>query len=450
MKLISATAFCTFLFLASACAHEPAITELPATSIPADEIAKMDGEINQARNEQIDVFAPTNFAKAESALSEAKGDSKGHDDAKDILRNVAVSRAYLAKATEFSKIAKDSMKEVVEARRLALKEGAKDTFAPEFKDADRDLKDVTAEVEDNKTGDVGERRTAILAKYLDLELKSIRRTALNTAEGKVNKAKKDNAEDWAPQSLALAEKSIKDADNFIISDRHETAKIKVLSDKAMADADKLILINKEARLGTKATGEQAALKLYSEREKVAQQQHQLANAQTEVNKLTAAKTDSANALANDQAYNQKFERAQKLFSKDEAEVYRQGPNLLIRLKGLEFTNATSTLKGSNFALLAKVREVIGDLNADTVTIEGHTDSVGSAAKNDKLSQERAEAVKSYFESNKSQGSSAQYAAMGYGFQKPIATNKTASGRAQNRRVDVQIHTAGANPDQVAR
>ena len=73
-------------------------------------------------------------------------------------------------------------------------------------------------------------------------------------------------------------------------------------------------------------------------------------------------------------------------------------------------------------------------------IEGHTDSVGGKAINDKLSQNRANAVKEYLQTNGGgiSAESSKIEAVGYGYQKPLATNKTADGRAQNRRVDIVI------------
>lgn len=435
--------FSALLLVSAACAHEPAVQDLPATALPTDEVGKLEAALNQGLSEQLDVLAPTNYARAMESLKEAKEDIKDKDDAKDILREIAVGNAYLGKAKEFAKVSTDNLKEVVEARNLAMKEGAKDVYSDEFKKADDDLRDATKDIEDNDTAKAAKDRTEILAAYLDLEVRAIRHGNLNPVEAKIKSAKRDDADDWAPQSLAAAEKSLKDADNFIIANRHDTAKIKELSAKAMADADKLILINKEARNGTKATGEQAALKLFAEREKVSAQQVALASTQNQLNQAEAQKSAASAALANDQSFNAKFEEAQKLFSKDEAEVYRQGDNLVIRLKGLEFNNAKATLKGSNFPLLAKVNNVIGGMKASSVVVEGHTDSVGSKAQNEKLSEARAEAVKSYFESNPVAGETVKFSAMGYGFQKPIANNKTADGRAQNRRVDVIISTQPA-------
>jgi len=67
-------------------------------------------------------------------------------------------------------------------------------------------------------------------------------------------------------------------------------------------------------------------------------------------------------------------------------------------------------------------------------IEGHTDSVGSAEYNMKLSQRRAEAVKQYLISKGI--SPDRLEAVGYGETRPIASNATAAGRAKNRRVEI--------------
>jgi len=77
-----------------------------------------------------------------------------------------------------------------------------------------------------------------------------------------------------------------------------------------------------------------------------------------------------------------------------------------------------------------------------VEIQGHTDSIGSAAYNLNLSQRRADAVKAYLIS---QGVNAStLTAKGYGKTKPISSNETAEGRAQNRRVEFEVSNAPAH------
>lgn len=69
-----------------------------------------------------------------------------------------------------------------------------------------------------------------------------------------------------------------------------------------------------------------------------------------------------------------------------------------------------------------------------VRIEGHTDSVGSAEYNQGLSQRRAESVRDYLASQGVSGD--RMTAVGYGEERPVATNETPEGRALNRRVEI--------------
>jgi OOP family OmpA-OmpF porin len=72
-----------------------------------------------------------------------------------------------------------------------------------------------------------------------------------------------------------------------------------------------------------------------------------------------------------------------------------------------------------------------------IEVGGHTDSTGPDAYNQKLSERRATAVKDYLIKEAGVESS-KIAAVGYGEAKPVADNKTAAGRAQNRRVEILI------------
>lgn len=72
-----------------------------------------------------------------------------------------------------------------------------------------------------------------------------------------------------------------------------------------------------------------------------------------------------------------------------------------------------------------------------VTVEGHTDNVGNKKANQTLSQKRAESVVAWLV-NSGGIDAKQLKAKGYGDAKPIASNKTADGRAKNRRVDFEV------------
>ena len=74
-----------------------------------------------------------------------------------------------------------------------------------------------------------------------------------------------------------------------------------------------------------------------------------------------------------------------------------------------------------------------------VTLEGHTDNIGGAAFNNDLSARRAAAVKAYLANAGVPAS--RLASIGFGFEKPVSTNDTQSGRAENRRVEI-VRNAG--------
>lgn len=102
--------------------------------------------------------------------------------------------------------------------------------------------------------------------------------------------------------------------------------------------------------------------------------------------------------------------------------------------GILFDFDKSTLKSQYKEELKGAKEVF-DMNPDLeVAVEGHADSVGSDAYNQKLSERRANAVVKYLVNTVGVPAD-KLTAVGYGESRPAATNDTAEGRAQNRRVE---------------
>lgn len=96
----------------------------------------------------------------------------------------------------------------------------------------------------------------------------------------------------------------------------------------------------------------------------------------------------------------------------------------------------STLKAEGKAKLDELAGKLGMVNVETIVATGHTDSVGADAYNQSLSVRRANAVKAYLVSK---GVAAERVLVeGKGEAKPVASNATKAGRAQNRRVVVEV------------
>jgi OOP family OmpA-OmpF porin len=96
----------------------------------------------------------------------------------------------------------------------------------------------------------------------------------------------------------------------------------------------------------------------------------------------------------------------------------------------------SVLKPEGKAKLDDLTSKIKDMNLEVAIAVGHTDSVGTDAYNQKLSIRRAEAVKAYMVSKGIEVN--RVYTEGKGEKQPVADNKTAAGRAQNRRVEIEV------------
>ena len=108
----------------------------------------------------------------------------------------------------------------------------------------------------------------------------------------------------------------------------------------------------------------------------------------------------------------------------------------IALRNIFFDIGKSVLRPESNAELDRLVKLLIDVPKLNIEISGHTDNTGSSSVNDKLSQDRAEAVVSYL---KAKGiSSARMTAKGYGSSKPIASNSTSDGRQENRRTEFEI------------
>jgi OOP family OmpA-OmpF porin len=109
---------------------------------------------------------------------------------------------------------------------------------------------------------------------------------------------------------------------------------------------------------------------------------------------------------------------------------------LLENNTIKFTSGEVTIDPSSYSLLTKLANIAALCSLSKISIEGHTDNMGSVAANMKLSRQRAQSVVNWLFQ---QGiAEQQLSAIGYGAQKPIANNNTDEGRAANRRIEFII------------
>ena len=105
-------------------------------------------------------------------------------------------------------------------------------------------------------------------------------------------------------------------------------------------------------------------------------------------------------------------------------------------KAIYFDTAKSTLKPASTTTLQAVKSIMSEFKYSNFSIEGHTDSTGKADKNLSLSKARAAVVKDWLIANGIDAS--RLSSEGYGSEKPVADNKTAKGRTENRRTEIVV------------
>lgn len=118
-------------------------------------------------------------------------------------------------------------------------------------------------------------------------------------------------------------------------------------------------------------------------------------------------------------------------------VTRAGNNIILNMpSNITFALDSAQLRPQFKDVLASVALVLKEYEKTLIDVAGHTDSTGSAAYNQELSERRARSVANFLRTQDIEP--LRILTIGYGESRPIASNETASGRARNRRVELTL------------
>lgn len=118
-------------------------------------------------------------------------------------------------------------------------------------------------------------------------------------------------------------------------------------------------------------------------------------------------------------------------------VTRTGDTINLVMPGnITFASGSADLNASVFSVLGSVALVLKEYDKTTIDVAGYTDSTGAAQKNQQLSQQRAQTVAEFLHAKGIPEK--RIASAGYGATRPVASNSTAQGRQQNRRVELTL------------
>ncbi len=278
------------------------------------------------------------------------------------------------------------------------------------------------------------------------------------AANAVNIADAAGAETYAADTMATAKTDLQNAEDMS-THRGERKQIVTYAREAVQSAEdaRIITLRK-----LKADADAAALKAKEDAEQQAAQAQDVAvqqaaqRAQADAQRAEAeaaaarARAEADQARSAQQSAEQNAEQARERLKEQLNQVlqtHETARGLIVNMSDVLFDFNKYTLKPEAREKLAKVSGILLAYPGLRLQVEGYTDNIGTDEYNQKLSEERAGSVRDYLVSQSV--ADANVSAAGYGKSNPVADNSSASGRAENRRVQLVVSGAAIGVEQGA-
>ena len=453
-------------------------------------------QIAEAEAADAEVLSPERFAKAMKFYKDADSTFHQARNLESVRADIARSREWLNKAMQVVEISAITFAQAVQNRDNALSADAPKYAATAWQAAEKALRDAANEIEDGDLRGAREAARQVADLYQQAELQAIKTNYLSGAQALLKQAEKEKADRYATKTFIDARLLLEQAERELTENRYDTDYPRDLARRARNEAQHAITITRLA-IGVKKkdfavediitnyekpliaiadelnivpslhdgyeSTRDAILQRVEILQKEAQELSQLRlvvdDHEAEIARLAAMVKDYElklgiyneqlsmynEQLAAEERYRALLAELENIFTKAEAEVFRQGKTLIVRMVGLNFDSAKAELKTEHKKLLAKVVYAVQLAKSGLATIEGHTDSYGGDEANMTLSEARANAVVDYLKGEPSL-TNTQLQAVGYGETRPIANNESEAGRTKNRRIDVVIQLEREDDD----
>ena len=444
-----------------------------------------DAALAAADAAEAELLAPRSYERGKKEYGDAEYALERGRNIETVRANAADATRYFREAAEKAALAKTKFAQVLKSRQDAANAKSPALSAEIWQQAQRKFGEAIRLLERGDLKNASRREIEATSLYRDAELVAIKAQYLTETRRLLADADRARVGRYAPITLGRAKQLLADAERELNENRYDTDLPRSLAREANYEAKHAIYLSEVVRQvrDKKLTAEQLVLqwedplrqisgvadivpdmqaghsaltaelvaffenqrnKLQELEQENADDDVRIADMEEEMRALderlggaTAERAALIQRLEAQARVKQQFEKVEKLFSSDEARVFRQGDTVILRMVGLSFDSGASQIKPENFDLLAKVEKAIDVFPRSELIIEGHTDSHGGDDLNQKLSQERAESVQQYMV-NAMRIPTYRLIATGYGETRPVASNETAAGRARNRRIDIVI------------
>ncbi len=444
-----------------------------------------DAALAEADEVDAELLAPRSYADGMKDFRAAEDGLQRGRNIEYVRDKAASATAHFQQAAKAARLAHTVLGQVMKSRQDAANALAP-KLAPElWNKAQREFGAAIRELERGDLKDAQRKNIEATALYREAELVAIKDQYLRETRQLLADAERARVGRYAPVTLAKAQQLLADAERELNQNRYDTDLPRSLARQANYEAKHALHLSEVVRKvrDNDLTVEQLILRWEEPLSRIAdaanivphmetghedlqqelvsyvqtlREEHQslqqdlqasnlrIADMTEEIRALderlggaTAERSALVKRLEAQARIKEQFEKVERMFTRDEARVFRQGDTIILRMVGLTFPSGGAEIQQGDFELLTKLEKAIDVFPQSELIIEGHTDSFGSDEMNQRLSQSRAESVQQYM-INAMRIPAYRLIATGYGETNPVANNETASGRAQNRRIDIVI------------
>lgn len=462
-----------------------------ATALGADDGTRLllfrdaDTALEAARAARAEQLAPASFKRGLQSYKAAEGRFQRGGNLERVRGELATATSLFEQAREAADFAGATLADALKSRDAALTARANVQDADVWNKAERQFTLAARELELGNLQNARDRGARAEKLYRDAELAAIKQAYLGEIRNLLDAARDHKAKRYAPITLARAESLAHEAERELENNRYDADLPRSLAREAAYEARHAIYLSRyvrEARQNKRSEEEivleweqplrevAAAADLVAEfddgytrpatdlkgfietlraenrdlQQELDMSEQRILGLEDEIveldERLGGAREERvmlAQQLAMQERVREQVRQVDAMFEKSQAQVFREGNDILIRLVGLAFPVGEATIETRHRDLLGTVQKAIQVFPRSHLVIEGHTDSHGSDELNRELSQERADAVRLYLVQTMRMDPS-RATAIGYGETVPVANNETPEGRARNRRIDIRI------------
>jgi OmpA-OmpF porin, OOP family len=432
-----------------------------------------DRALKEAQERHADVYAPTSFTRGMEAYNEAEDYFKRGKPIDKIQERLTEALSAFSKSIQASELGEKTFPETMAARTDAQKADAPKLYPDLWNDAEKLFRSGASDLEDGDLRSARKEASEAQTIYRKAELESIKAKFLNPTRALLKQADANDVKDNAPKTLTRATALTARVETMLGQNRYNNAEARALAEEAQYEAQHAhylhrtitqlkkqeqtfedVILASETPLKTIATAagltvrfdsgyapatqaivasikgpdtaaQRMAATIRRQDSLIAVLSGRLAGFQPRASAaLPAATTDQQRRL--DDAVAQIV----PLFTADEADILTEGSNIVIRVYAIAFTAGRNTVESRSNSLLSRLNTSIRKFPGCQVSIEGHTEAIGSEISNQRVSAERAEAVAGYLKANLP--STIAVTTAGYGGARPVGPS------GKNKRIDVII------------